>query len=411
MAKNPQIRFRGFSEDWKNTQLGEIYDFLKGKGLSKDRLSYRGKNKCILYGEIFTRYDFEVDGDISKTDFDDGVPSVAGDLIMPGSTTTDGIDLAKAIHVPEDGILYGGDIIVLRPKDAGDVNSYFQSTLISSVNREQIASLAQGITIVHLHGYDLFDLFYSMPTKGEQDKVGNLFKDVDQLINHRQSQLDKLRQLRASLLLQIFPREGSDTPSLRFKGYDGAWDRMKVEDLFILRNGYTPSTSNSAYWSKGTIPWFRMDDIRDQGHIMEDSALHITPEAVKGGGLFPAGSIIVSTSATIGEHALIKKDYLANQRFTVLQSKNHWATVDMMFFYHYCFVLCEWCKKNVNVGGFDAVNITDLRQHMVPFPSIEEQRQIADFLSALEDRITFATKQITKLKRFKQAILEKMLVA
>jgi type I restriction enzyme, S subunit len=79
----------------------------------------------------------------------------------------------------------------------------------------------------------------------------------------------------------------------------------ELQDVFEIKNGYTPSKANLEFWTNGTIPWFRMEDIRTNGKILSDSIQHITSEAVKRSGLFPANSIIVATTATIGEHALI----------------------------------------------------------------------------------------------------------
>lgn len=90
-------------------------------------------------------------------------------------------------------------------------------------------------------------------------------------------------------------------------------------EIFEMRNGYTPSKSNNSFWDNGTIPWFRMEDIRENGRILSDAIQHITPEAVKGKGLFEANTFILATTATIGEHALIIADSLANQRFTNLK--------------------------------------------------------------------------------------------
>ena len=80
---------------------------------------------------------------------------------------------------------------------------------------------------------------------------------------------------------------------------------MRMCDLFDMRNGYTPSKTNVEYWENGTVPWFRMEDIRQNGRILSDSIQHITSSAVKGGRLFPANSFIIATTATIGEHALL----------------------------------------------------------------------------------------------------------
>ena len=96
-----------------------------------------------------------------------------------------------------------------------------------------------------------------------------------------------------------------------------------LSDIFCTKNGYTPSKKNKSYWENGTIPWIRMEDIRENGHILSDSIQHVSAEAVKGN-LFPENSIIVATSATIGEHALVTAKSLANQRFTYLMLKEEW---------------------------------------------------------------------------------------
>ena len=88
-----------------------------------------------------------------------------------------------------------------------------------------------------------------------------------------------------------------------------------VEEIFNLKNGYTPSKANKEYWENGTVPWFRMEDLRTNGNILNDAVQHIHTSGVRGK-LFPANSIIMATTATIGEHALITVDYMSNQRFT-----------------------------------------------------------------------------------------------
>jgi type I restriction enzyme S subunit len=118
----------------------------------------------------------------------------------------------------------------------------------------------------------------------------------------------------------------------------------ELQEIFITRNGYTPLTTNKAYWTNGTIPWFRMEDIRANGNILSESMQLITEDAVKGGKLFPANSILVATSATIGEHALITVPHLSNQRFTSLSLKPAFEKrLDMRFVYYYCFELDRWC--------------------------------------------------------------------
>ncbi|GAA6847086.1 hypothetical protein CHC108_12010 [Helicobacter pylori] len=154
-----------------------------------------------------------------------------------------------------------------------------------------------------------------------------------------------------------------------------------LEEVFEIKNGYTPSKNNLEFWEKGTIPWFRMEDIRENGRILKDSIQHITPKALKNKKLFPKNSIIISTTATIGEHALLIVDSLANQRFTFLSKKaNCDIALDMKFFFYQCFLLGEWCKKNTNVSGFASVDMTAFKKYKFPIPPLEIQQEIVKIL-------------------------------
>lgn len=118
-------------------------------------------------------------------------------------------------------------------------------------------------------------------------------------------------------------------------GHNYKIEWKKMGDVFEMRNGYTPSKNNSEFWVGGTIPWFRMDDIRENGRILSDSIQHITPSAIKGKGLFEANSFILATTATIGEHALIIADSLANQRFTNLKVRKSLSNLLVTKFIYY----------------------------------------------------------------------------
>lgn len=198
-------------------------------------------------------------------------------------------------------------------------------------------------------------------------------------------------------------------PQIRFKGYDGEWQQAKVREVFILGNGYTPSKAVAAYWTNGTIPWFRMEDIRENGRVLADAIQHVTPSAVKSSGLFPAGSIIVSTTATIGEHALIIADSLANQRFTVFQTVNRWSWLKANYLLYRFYGLGDWCRRNVNAGGLAAVNISDLQKYDIDYPKEETERDsIAEYFSNLDTQIKEAEREVDRLEKMKIASLQKM---
>ncbi len=180
-----------------------------------------------------------------------------------------------------------------------------------------------------------------------------------------------------------------------------------LEEVFEIRNGYTPSKNNLEFWKNGTIPWFRMEDIRENGRILKDSIQHITPKALKGKKLFPKNSIIISTTATIGEHALLIVDSLANQQFTFLSKKaNCDLALDMKFFFYQCFLLGEWCKNNINVSGFASVDMTAFKKYKFPIPPLEIQQEIVKILDAFTELNTELNARKKQYKYYQNMLLD-----
>jgi len=205
------------------------------------------------------------------------------------------------------------------------------------------------------------------------------------------------------------------TPLLRFPEFlnDEEWAMDSMESIFEIKNGYTPSKSNPDFWTDGTIPWFRMEDIRKNGHILSDSIQHITPGAVKSAGLFPTYSIIVATTATIGEHALIIVDSLANQQFTFLSKRKSFDNrIDMLYFHYFMFIIDEWCKQNTNTGGLLSVNMDAFKKLVIPYPaSLSEQRKIAECFSSIDKQIEATNSKLQQLKVHKRGLIQRLFPA
>ena len=155
----------------------------------------------------------------------------------------------------------------------------------------------------------------------------------------------------------------------------------RLDELFATRNGYTPSRSDMSAWDSHDIPWFRMEDIRENGGILDRALTYVSSSAVKNGVLFPENSLLVATSATVGAHALITVPHLSNQRFTSLQLKDEYRKYfDYRFLYYYCFVLDAFCLEHVNVSSFPSVDMRAFRSFKFPFVSLAVQREIVRIL-------------------------------
>lgn len=188
------------------------------------------------------------------------------------------------------------------------------------------------------------------------------------------------------------------------------WEKKRLRFVCEFRNGYTPSKTNQNFWTDGTIPWYRMDDIRDSGRFLNESKQYVTEEAVKGQGLFEAGSFILATTATIGEHAMLIVDSQANQRFTNLKiRKSLEHSCHKEFFFYYLFLIDEFCKSSTRTATFPAMDMEDLRNFDVAIPPLAEQEAIATYLDrkceSIDKAIATQERRITLLTELKQSII------
>ena len=174
-------------------QLGKIASLSKGEGISKDQRSING-NPCILYGELYTTYSTEIiDKVISKTNLPEKglVKSKANDVIIPASGET-AIDISTARCVTRSDVFLGGDLNIIRLK--GQDGKFF-SYQLNGVRKKDIAKVAQGVSIVHLHGSDLATVQVNYPSIGEQQKISGFLSLIDQRIAIQNRIIEKYESL------------------------------------------------------------------------------------------------------------------------------------------------------------------------------------------------------------------------
>lgn len=188
------------------------------------------------------------------------------------------------------------------------------------------------------------------------------------------------------------------------------WESKRLRFICEFRNGYTPSKANPDFWTDGTIPWYRMEDIRDSGRRLNEAKQYVTEDAVKGGGLFEAGSFILATTATIGEHAVLIVDSLANQQFTNLKIRKSLSKeVDNEYFFYFLFVIDDYCKSTTKTATFAAVNIDDLKNFEVAIPPFDEQLKIVSYINkaiqTYDNVIAAQERRIALLEELKQSVI------
>ena len=139
---------------------------------------------------------------VSKTNEENGLKSQVGDLLIPSSTTTTGIDLANVTAINKENVLLGGDITVLRTEEK--INNVFYAYYLSSHKKEEIASYAQGSTIVHLYYSHIKEMLIDLPLLQEQTKMALFLSSIDTKVEIEDQLLQELKEQKKYLLANLF---------------------------------------------------------------------------------------------------------------------------------------------------------------------------------------------------------------
>lgn len=240
----PNLRFGEYSDEWSLTELQKVATISKGSGISKDQLSENG-TYCILYGELYTKYNSEIISEVySKTELDAAnlVKSKENDVIIPCSGET-AIDISTARCVPFNGILLGGDLNIIRLKNQ---NGGFFAYQLNGKRKVDIAKVAQGVSVVHLYGEHLKQVKIAYPTYSEQKKIADFLSLLDSRIATQNKIIQQLQSLIKGIYDKVF-EDISDYQKLSSvctiqKGQQVNGEELsELGDYYVMNGGIEPS--------------------------------------------------------------------------------------------------------------------------------------------------------------------------
>lgn len=194
----PEARFPGYSDLWDQRKISELAVFEKGSGYSKEDLKEVG-TPIILYGRLYTKYQFEIGEVDTFADIKTGSVFSKGDeVIVPASGET-AEDIARAAAIVKPGILLGGDLNILHP--FAFMNPSFVALSISNGQpQKELAKKAQGKSVVHVHNSDIQEVTICYPGRDEQDKIVSFFSRLDGLITLHQRELEEYEKYKKALM-------------------------------------------------------------------------------------------------------------------------------------------------------------------------------------------------------------------
>ncbi len=396
----PKIRFKGYTEVWEQRKASELAEYSKGNGYSKGDLTEAG-TPIILYGRLYTKYQFAIDEvDTFVIPKIGSVYSQGNEVIVPASGET-AEDIARASAVEKSGVLLGGDLNILRPFDF--INPLFLALAISSGEpQKELAKKAQGKSVVHIHNSDIQEVTISYPLRLEQDQIVAYFRNLDHLITLHQSKCEGVKKLKKYMLQNMFPRNGSNIPKIRFDGFTDAWEQRKFGDLGSV--SMCKRIFKEQTLTEGEIPFYKIGTFGGEADAFITRKLY---EEYKEKFQYPEiGDILISASGTIGRTVEYTGEDAYFQDSNIVWFK-HDERVDNLFL-KCLFSVVKW--SGIEGSTIKRLYNDNFLKTEFWIPSVEEQKKIGDYFDHLDHLITLHQRKLENLRILKKFMLEKMFV-
>ncbi|MBS5602437.1 MAG: restriction endonuclease subunit S, partial [Lactococcus lactis] len=376
--KVPELRFPGFTDDWEERKLGEVYNFQYGQFNNNPdnggQYPIYGANGIIGGYDEYNSENAIVIGHMG---------AYAGHVLW-----------AEGKHF----VTYNGTMGIA---DKSILNSNFGYYLVVSVN---VPKLTAGSGQPFVSYSDLNGIKILIPTIEEQQKIGSFFKQLDNTIALHQRKLDLLKEQKKGYLQKMFPKNGAKVPELRFAGFADDWEERKSKDIFKpkIRKGEPDLPVLSVTQTSGVV-------YRDEVGI--DIKYDIS--TLKNYKVIEPNDFVISLRSFQGGFELSDKLGITSPAYTIFVPKSPEEQNNL--FWRIQFKRFQFIQslKTVTFGIRDgkSISFNEFGDLKIKFPSnILEQQKIGAFFKELDNTIALHQRKLDLLKEQKKGFLQKMFV-
>lgn len=315
----------------------------------------------------------------------------------------------------EESVLIGRKGTIDKPQYMSTpfrtVDTLFYTTMKKGVSARYIffftqtvrwKDLSEATGVPSLNSSIILNVKCPLPSLPEQEKIAGLLSALDESISVETQALELFKEQKKGYLQKLFSQE------LRFRDGNGRmfpdWEEKKLGEVADIRGGGTPDSNNAHYWN-GEYNWFTPSEVGKSKYV-SSSKRRITKEGlVKSSAKeLPSGTVLLTSRASLGEMAILTEKAATNQGFQNLVVKDNLIT--NQFLYYCQGVIQKYIYRTASGSTFLEISGKQLSKCPIPTPSLTEQQKIADFLSALDDRIELQQEKVSLLKEQKTGYLQ-----
>ena len=383
----PHLRFPEYREDWEKNKIGKLFNIIAGGDIPTENVrSIRNELfKYPIYANAEKEKGLYAYSNIYRIDKE--VVTIAGR----------GVNMGIA-HARKEKFYPIVRLLVLEPVNKSSVE--FFEYVLNHLNFYVESTGVPQLTVPQISTY-----LITYPSLPEQQKIASFFTAIDQKISQLKQKKTLLELYKKGVMQKIFSQE------IRFKDDNGQefpkWGKKRLDDViskFIVPMRDKPKDLT------GDIPWCRIEDFNGKYLFESRTNQGVSKETIRKMNLkvYPVNTLIVSCSANLGFCAIVKKELVTNQTFIGLVPKADENNVEFLF---YVMVLSARKLNSLSSGTtISYLSREQFEKFNIKIPFISEQTKIANFLSAIDDKINHTQTQIDKAEVWKKGLMQQMFV-
>ena len=396
--KTPKIRFKGFTDPWEQRKLGDIVPITMGQSPDGSTYSDKPSDYILVQGNADLQNGW-VTPRIWTTQITKKAD--AGDLIM--SVRAPAGAMGKTAY----------NAVIGRGVAAIKGNEFIYQLLVKMDSDGYWKTLSCGSTFESLNSNNIKNADVLIPNTDEQEKIGDYFANLDNLITLHQRKYNKLLNVKKSMLEKMFPKNGSNIPEIRFKGFTDPWEQRKLGDLGSLKNGMNFSKDamghGYAFVNLQNIFGNNVVEVKSLGLAEASEKQLLEYSLQKGDVLFVRSSVKLEG---VGEAALVAET-LENTTYSgfIIRFRDEYGlNNDFKKFVFATKKVRDQIMSQATNSANKNISQSVLENLTFEIPSKDEQKQIGEYFSSLDNLITLHQRELEKLQNIKKSMLEKMFV-
>ena len=380
----PKIRFKGYTEDWEQRKLGELYQ--RNTERNENLIGY---DKTISVATM----SYKDDGNgASESSLSTYKVIRVGDIAFEGHTNKQFRFGRFVVNDIGTGIM-SPRFSTLRPLNEMPVNFWKQYIHSEAVMRRILVNSTKAGTMMNeLVIPEFLNQTIMVPSENEQAVIGQYFTNIDHLITLHQRKCDEVKSLKKYMLQKMFPQNEQKVPEIRFRGFTEAWEQRKLGELYqrnTERNenliGYdkTISVATMSYKDDGngasesslsTYKVIRVGDIAFEGHTNKQ---------------FRFGRFVVNDIGT----------GIMSPRFSTLRPLNEMPVNFWKQYIHSEAVMRRILVNSTKAGTMmNELVIPEFLNQTIMVPSENEQAVIGQYFTNLDHLITLHQQKCKQLQ-------------